>query len=148
MTSKDVKAEILNGIFRSKDGLSTNELTELLNTLIEVSKLEGQHTPPPMDEIIKRVEGLEYKPPASDLELGFNCGCEIAIQILRSTPQENPTIKAKALKKKGTDEWYEYDPYRMSYIISDMPEPDGTIIMSEDILPADAELVNITIIVE
>jgi len=41
MTSKDVKKEILDGIFRSKDGLSSNELTELINTIIVVSKKEA-----------------------------------------------------------------------------------------------------------
>ena len=41
MKSQEIKCEILDGIFRSKDGLSTNELTELLNVLIAVAQREG-----------------------------------------------------------------------------------------------------------
>lgn len=42
MKSQEIKREILDGLFRSKDGLSINEVTELLDVLIEVSKREAK----------------------------------------------------------------------------------------------------------
>jgi hypothetical protein len=143
MTSKDVKTEILNGIFRTKDGLSSNELTELLNTLIEVARLEGK--PASLDTLIQRVEGLkitkDVKYLASDKDI-YNGAIEETVEILRSVP----VIKAKALRKKGTGEWYEYDLNTDFYFTSELP----TLYKSENDIssntPADAELVTIEIL--
>ena len=92
MKSQDVKKEILNGIFRTKDGLSSNELTELLNTLIEVARLEGK--PASLDTLIQRVEGLkitkDVKYLASDKDI-YNGAIEETVEILRSVPVIRPT---------------------------------------------------------
>lgn len=40
---QDKKNEILNLFFKSKDGLSWNEATELLNDLIELAQIESHN---------------------------------------------------------------------------------------------------------
>ena len=98
MNSKDVKKEILDGIFRSKDGLSSNELTELLNTLIAVSKKEAiaEHEAF-IREIIVRAN-LDF--PLTKQELNWfeegtdhNKCPEFMDRVLKTNPTYQPTEK-------------------------------------------------------
>ena len=59
-------------------------------------------------------------------------------------------IKAKALRKKGTNEWYHYlDQYHSYVALNTFKELGQSMIDHQDIhpFPADAELIDITIIV-
>lgn len=113
------KLEILNLIFKSKDGASWNEVSEMLNEFKKVCK----------DEAIADHEASKT------------------------------VIKAKALRKKGTDKWYQIDyvalddgnfPFRtrrLPDLWHDEYRKDGIGFVAESNLPSDAELIDIEIIV-
>ena len=94
------KQEILNWIFKSKDGASWNEVSEMLNEFEKICK------------------------------------------------DEDHVIKAKALRKKGTDDTYIFDYGEGNWYYTNTPHPyEGDV--SEDIndgyFPSDADLVDIEI---
>ena len=106
----DKKLEILNWIFKSKDGASWNEVSEMLNEFERICK------------------------------------------------DETPVIKAKALRKKGTDKWYDciecesFDFDNDIIIATGWGFPNGTLLSSALTfcntaypLPPDSELVDLEI---
>lgn len=99
MKTEEIKREILDGLYRSKDGLSINETTELLNQLIASCR-----QPASLESLIEMIEAEKHYNPRPEL-IWFNSGLDKAIDILKSTP----CIKAKALKKKGTNRFYCWD---------------------------------------
>jgi len=130
-------------------GEENEEWTDLVN--IAQQAIEScQHTQG-MAEVIKRVYEQSYNIETQSGEKLVIVELEDAIEILRSTP----VIKAKALRKKGTGEWYHvnWGTERLEGG-SKFPECFGLETDMADFVhdgitvPADAELVNITIIVE
>lgn len=135
-TPEEIKREILDGLYRSKDGLSINETTELLNQLIASCK-----QPASLESLIERVEKEKWINPGYAMGQ-YNEGLDKAISILKSTP----CIKAKALRKKGTDKWYDFDTYEDNW-----KSDEHTIICSTSVakiinMPSDAELITIQIL--
>ena len=63
-------------------------------------------------------------------------------------PVIHKTIKAKALRKKGTDWWYWYDFPRDRYLPSELPELVSSAEELSSNTPTDSELIDITIIIE
>jgi hypothetical protein len=100
-----------------------------------------------MKTLIEKIQDLTLKPMSKRKAVGYIAALADMADIIRATP----VIKAKALRRKGTDDdWYRYCKPEDSWHIVDYPDTFDPDVEMEDIHtpPADAELVNITIIVE
>ena len=85
---------------------------------------------------------------------------EYAQQAIAEHEASKTVIKAKALRKKGTDKWYQIDyvalddgnfPFRtrrLPDLWHDEYRKDGIGFVAESNLPSDAELIDIEIIVK
>lgn len=103
-----------------------------------------------MKDLIKDLKALKYEKPETLAESTRNHTIDDVIELLQS----HPVIHCKALRKKGTDEFYQVNWGRemmeSGYLF---PECFGTGTTFEDFkhdeisIPSDAELVPITIIV-
>ena len=108
-----------------------------------------------MKDIIQKIADLPVpeRCDTPNLQKGFIIGLSEAIKILKSIP----VIKAKALRKKGTDMWYYWNGVEWGlttkpmYILgSEATYKDMKYLNSRKLssFPKDAELVTITIIVK
>lgn len=75
-------------------------LKQIWNDLADIVTKYEQH-PSSLESLIERVEMLKVKNPQSEGLEYYNAGIKDVLQILRTTP----CIKAKALRKRGTDLW-------------------------------------------
>jgi hypothetical protein len=109
-----------------------------------------------MKYLIRQIEGLRIQNAQTVAQHGVNGYLNKVIEILQS----HPVIHCKALRKKGTDnDWYVFDRIT-GWGVKLYPDTDNDFadieMMQEHYayfekayhLPADAELVDLTIIVE
>jgi hypothetical protein len=101
-----------------------------------------------MKDLIQKIEAeILSNSDGKPVSQGYNAGLNTALEILRS----QKTIRAKALRKKGTNEFYYLDGQDLEWIDWGVPIPyDGDFDSDKEDgdLPEDAELINITIIIE
>jgi hypothetical protein len=109
-----------------------------------------------MKDLIRQIEALRPKYNDNEIAMGKTMMLEEIVEILQS----HPVIHAKGLRKKGTDnDWYVFDRIT-GWGVKLYPDTDNDFadieMMQEHYayfekayhLPADAELVDLTIIVE
>jgi hypothetical protein len=98
-----------------------------------------------MKTLIEKIEALNVKNPQTREVFAYNECVKDILEILHS----QPVIKAKAVRQKETGKWYyvSMDINRGWLTQSEFTMVDAFWLDSES-FPADAELIDITIIVE
>ena len=124
-------------------------VTLLETDMIEIERIvmkshHAQFETTSLDTLIKRVEQLKITDAGNDIKSINGATIDAVLEILRSVS----VIKAKALRKKGTDMWYEFGMVNYREVQTPQLWPHHLTIgfFSVSNLPADAELVDIEIL--